>query len=281
MIAAAVEEYKLHRRLALAILSRAGRSPYRLVLGFLGATFFLSMWLSNTATAAMMAPLASAVMDTLSAGHGAAGGGGGQRQQEEERDARWRLLSSSLSAAGGGPQQEEDEEEEEDYEEEIDIELPTMGAGTRRPALSSAPQRSFSLDERRGPIGGGRGGVSGAGGAQEGEVGEGEEEEEEQWRRRLRTEDPGALRKREQDGEGGMVEIHLWGLPQEGTGDGAVGGADEEEEEEESADAFWCGIRKSEIEFSISVAICYGASLGGMATLTGAFLESWLCTDAL
>ena len=38
---------------------------------------------------------------------------------------------------------------------------------------------------------------------------------------------------------------------------------------EEAAHDYWCGIKIDTIQFSISVAICYGASLGGMATLTG------------
>jgi len=55
-IAAAMERTGLHRRIALGIVSRVGTSPNRLVLGFMLATAFLSMWISNTATAAMMLP---------------------------------------------------------------------------------------------------------------------------------------------------------------------------------------------------------------------------------
>jgi sodium-dependent dicarboxylate transporter 2/3/5 len=64
-IAAAMERSGLHRRIALAILSFVGTSPERLVLGFMLATAFLSMWISNTATAAMMLPVALAVAEML------------------------------------------------------------------------------------------------------------------------------------------------------------------------------------------------------------------------
>ncbi len=57
MIAAAVEKWELHRRIALHVLRVIGGQPHRLVLGFMAATGFLSMWLSNTATAMMMMPM--------------------------------------------------------------------------------------------------------------------------------------------------------------------------------------------------------------------------------
>jgi sodium-dependent dicarboxylate transporter 2/3/5 len=57
MIAIAVEKWNLHKRIALHILKIIGGQPHRLVLGFMLATGFLSMWLSNTATALMMLPM--------------------------------------------------------------------------------------------------------------------------------------------------------------------------------------------------------------------------------
>ncbi len=61
LIAGAMQKWDLHRRIALGIISSMGTSPRRLVLGFMTATAFLSMWISNTATAAMMLPIALAV----------------------------------------------------------------------------------------------------------------------------------------------------------------------------------------------------------------------------
>jgi sodium-dependent dicarboxylate transporter 2/3/5 len=63
MIAAAVERWGLHRRLALHVLRRLGGSPRQLVLGFMTATAAISMWTSNAATTMMMLPIALAVID--------------------------------------------------------------------------------------------------------------------------------------------------------------------------------------------------------------------------
>jgi sodium-dependent dicarboxylate transporter 2/3/5 len=60
-LAAAMEHHGLHRRVALAIVAAVGTGPRRIVLGFMLATAFLSMWISNTATAAMMLPIGVAV----------------------------------------------------------------------------------------------------------------------------------------------------------------------------------------------------------------------------
>ncbi len=61
-LAAATERWQLHRRLALAVIGAVGTDPPRLVLALMIATAFVSMWISNTATAVMMLPLASAVL---------------------------------------------------------------------------------------------------------------------------------------------------------------------------------------------------------------------------
>lgn len=61
LLGAAVEHRGLHRRLALALLTRVGSAPRRLVLGFLLAAGLVSSVLSNTATAVMLMPVAAAV----------------------------------------------------------------------------------------------------------------------------------------------------------------------------------------------------------------------------
>lgn len=61
LLAVTMEKWGLHKRIALAIVASVGTSPNRLVLGFMLASAFLSMWISNTATAAMMLPIAIAI----------------------------------------------------------------------------------------------------------------------------------------------------------------------------------------------------------------------------
>lgn len=61
MIALAMEKWNLHRRIALWIISVIGTNTDRIILGFMVATGFLSMWISNTATAMMMVPMGIAI----------------------------------------------------------------------------------------------------------------------------------------------------------------------------------------------------------------------------
>lgn len=61
-LAIAIEKWNLHRRIAMGIISIMGTNTERLVLGFILATGFLSMWISNTATAMMMVPIALAIV---------------------------------------------------------------------------------------------------------------------------------------------------------------------------------------------------------------------------
>lgn len=66
MIALAMEKWNLHRRIALTIISLIGTNMDRIVLGFMVATGFLSMWISNTATAMMMVPIGLAIIYQIS-----------------------------------------------------------------------------------------------------------------------------------------------------------------------------------------------------------------------
>ncbi|MBU0984620.1 MAG: SLC13 family permease [candidate division Zixibacteria bacterium] len=62
IMALAMEKWHLHRRIALRIILLIGTGPRRIVLGFMTATAFLSMWISNTAATMMMVPIAMAVI---------------------------------------------------------------------------------------------------------------------------------------------------------------------------------------------------------------------------
>lgn len=64
-IAIAMQQHNLHKRIALNIINIMGTSPRKVVLSFMIATAFLSMWISNTATAMMMLPIGMAVVEHL------------------------------------------------------------------------------------------------------------------------------------------------------------------------------------------------------------------------
>ena len=64
-IAAAMQQWNLHRRIALSIMSSIGAAPRRLLAGMLIATACVSLWISNTATATMMFPIAVALVAQL------------------------------------------------------------------------------------------------------------------------------------------------------------------------------------------------------------------------
>lgn len=62
VIALAMEHSKLHRRIALNIVRVVGTKPKSIIIGFMIAAAFLSMWVSNTATALMMLPIAISII---------------------------------------------------------------------------------------------------------------------------------------------------------------------------------------------------------------------------
>jgi len=93
MVALAMQKWNLHKRIALRILMFTGVSPARILLGFMFATAFLSMWISNTATAMMMIPIVISVIDKLEESIGDKGTG---------KYATGLLLGIAYSASIGG-----------------------------------------------------------------------------------------------------------------------------------------------------------------------------------
>ncbi|GAA9895106.1 SLC13 family permease [Helicobacter pylori] len=65
ILALSMQKWNLHTRIALSIILLVGTSPRRLILGFMIATGFLSMWVSNTATAVMMLPIGMSVLQLV------------------------------------------------------------------------------------------------------------------------------------------------------------------------------------------------------------------------
>jgi sodium-dependent dicarboxylate transporter 2/3/5 len=60
-----LQESNLHKRLALNTVKLIGTNPVKLVLGFMVATAFLSMWISNTSSVMVMMPIAISIIDKI------------------------------------------------------------------------------------------------------------------------------------------------------------------------------------------------------------------------
>ena len=65
MLAIAIEKWNLHRRIALTIINLIGTNVINIILGFMLATAFLSMWISNTAATVIILPIAMAIVTQL------------------------------------------------------------------------------------------------------------------------------------------------------------------------------------------------------------------------
>jgi sodium-dependent dicarboxylate transporter 2/3/5 len=102
MIAIAVEKWNLHKRIALNILKIIGGQPHRLVLGFMLATGFLSMWLSNTATALMMLPMGMSLILLYEELNKEIVAAGGVVDERAENFSLTLLLGIAYSASIGG-----------------------------------------------------------------------------------------------------------------------------------------------------------------------------------
>ena len=100
LLALAVEKWGLHRRLALGVIAAVGLSPRRILLGFLVVTGFLSLWISNTATALMMLPIALSLARLVPADGGSAEEATGPGNQKNFAVAL--LLGLAYAASIGG-----------------------------------------------------------------------------------------------------------------------------------------------------------------------------------
>lgn len=106
LIALAMQRWELHRRLALRALRAAGDHPAGIVACFMGVTAFFSMWVSNTATAVMMLPIALsiiALVEQVEPGSVAGGAGNsGSGTNARPHFALCLLLGIAYAASIGG-----------------------------------------------------------------------------------------------------------------------------------------------------------------------------------
>ena len=105
LIALAMQRWNLHRRIALLTVRAMGTSATRVIGGFMLATAFLSMWVSNTATAVMMVPIGVSVLmlaGTVSAPRGetaAADTPAGQDDEHAEQEVKEQVKQSNFGTA--------------------------------------------------------------------------------------------------------------------------------------------------------------------------------------
>lgn len=99
LLALAMQRWQLHRRIALMVLSSVGGSARSITAGFMGLGAFLSMWVSNTATAVTMLPIALSVLAVATNGVTHVPG---VPRLDPDRFARALLLSIAFGCSMGG-----------------------------------------------------------------------------------------------------------------------------------------------------------------------------------
>ncbi len=94
ILALSMQKWNLHTRIALSIILLVGTSPRRLILGFMIATGFLSMWVSNTATAVMMLPIGMSVLQLVAKLVGKENASNSWNQKEEITKAHGGIMGN-------------------------------------------------------------------------------------------------------------------------------------------------------------------------------------------
>lgn len=102
LISLSMQRWGLHRRIALATVRAIGTQPKRIVGGFMLAAAALSMWVSNTATALMMLPIAGSVLDRLVGADRSHEGAGGASGGDVARLGVCLMLGVAYGASIGG-----------------------------------------------------------------------------------------------------------------------------------------------------------------------------------
>ena len=87
ILALGLEKHNLHQRIALSLIRLTGTSGNGIILGFMLSTALISMWISNTATAIMMLPIAASVTSLLA------------KEMGKENDPRFKKFATGLMLA--------------------------------------------------------------------------------------------------------------------------------------------------------------------------------------
>ena len=92
LISIAMERWNLHKRIALKTMSLVSSKPSHQIAGMMAVTAFLSMWMSNTATAVMMLPIGLSIIEMVNY----------HRKSPNENFSKAMLLAIAFSASIGG-----------------------------------------------------------------------------------------------------------------------------------------------------------------------------------
>lgn len=95
ILAITIEKWNLHKRIALHIINLIGSDIKTIILGFMLATAFMSMWISNTATSVMMLPIGMAIVSQFKSN-------AGEHKKDAKRFSKGLMLAIAYSASIGG-----------------------------------------------------------------------------------------------------------------------------------------------------------------------------------